>query len=91
MLFLLYSNWSGCLVENCVERQEQIVMGTSGTVLDWILKKKVSLFRDDSGRLKAAQFSPEYHQEYIIEGRESILLHYSTVYQLFTGSATFVL
>ena len=24
-------------------RQEQIVMGTSGTVLDWIMKKKVSL------------------------------------------------
>ena len=26
-----------------------------------------------------------YDQEYIIEGRESILLHYSTVYQPFTG------
>ena len=26
-----------------------------------------------------------YKQEYIIEGRESILLHYSTVYHPFTG------
>ena len=32
-----------CIVENRVLRQEQIVMGTSGTVLDWIMKKKVSL------------------------------------------------
>ena len=32
-----------CIVENRVLRQEQIVMGTSGTILDWIMKKKVSL------------------------------------------------
>ena len=31
-----------------------------------------------------------YYQEYIIEGRESILLHYSTVYHPFTGSVTLV-
>ena len=30
-------------------------------------------------------FFPTYYQEYIIEGRESILLYYSTVYQLFMG------
>ena len=29
------------LVEARVERQEQIVMGTSGTMLDWVMKKKV--------------------------------------------------
>lgn len=29
-------------VENRVLRPEQIIMGTSGTVLDWIMKKKVS-------------------------------------------------
>ena len=25
-----------------MERKEQIVMGTAGTMLDWVLKKKVS-------------------------------------------------
>lgn len=30
-----------CSVENRVQRTEHIVMGTSGTVLDWILKRKV--------------------------------------------------
>ena len=31
-----------CSVDARVERQEQIVMGTAGTMLDWVLKKKVS-------------------------------------------------
>ena len=29
------------IVEARVERQEHIVMGTSGTMLDWVIKKKV--------------------------------------------------
>lgn len=32
------------LVENRVQRSEHIVMGTSGTLLDWILKKKVATY-----------------------------------------------
>lgn len=31
-------------VENRVQRTEHIIMGTSGTVLDWILKRKVCVF-----------------------------------------------
>ena len=30
-------------VEPRVERSEHILMGTAGTMLDWVLKKKVSL------------------------------------------------
>ena len=29
------------VVEPRVERSEQIIMGTSGTMLDWVMKKKV--------------------------------------------------
>ena len=41
-LVLFVHTFISVLVENRVLKTEQIVMGTSGTVLDWILKRKVS-------------------------------------------------